>query len=125
MTSRALACALVVLGCSDGPAPAIDADPASPPDARPPDARRADAPPTEFPATITGVVWAPGQAPGMVPAGHEIPVSEAVIYLGFTQMAPIDEAAHCEPCEDDGATKTDVKGNFTLEWVQPGTTAPG
>ncbi|RMH41737.1 MAG: hypothetical protein D6689_10165 [Deltaproteobacteria bacterium] len=29
--------------------------------------------------TVRGTVWAPGNAPGMVPAGHEIPIHDALV----------------------------------------------
>ena len=40
---------------------------------------------------ISGTVFAPGNAPGMVPAGHEIPLSRALIYLSLTRAEPIPE----------------------------------
>ena len=39
-----------------------------------------DADPSSF-ATLSGTVWVPGNGPGMVPAGEEIPVFDAVVYL--------------------------------------------
>ena len=50
--------------------------------------------------SVTGTVWAPGNAPGMVPAGHEIPVFGAVAYLSYTRPPPIPQQVHCEQCVD-------------------------
>ncbi|MBP6839270.1 MAG: hypothetical protein KA190_18380 [Kofleriaceae bacterium] len=69
------------------------------------------------PATLTGRVWAPGQAPGQVPPGHEIPVFDAVVYL--TQVPPpeIPQRVHCEPCIEvpASAQRTSHDGSFTLD----------
>ncbi len=40
---------------------------------------------------VTGTVWAPGNAPGMVPAGHEIPISNALVYISLSPPAPIPQ----------------------------------
>jgi hypothetical protein len=72
-------------------------------------------------ATIRGTVWAPGNAPGMVPAGHEIPVSEAHVYLSSTQPPPIPQEAHCDACTQVGGLFTNARGEFALGSVVPGT----
>lgn len=74
-------------------------------------------------ATIMGTVWTPGNGPGMVPAGHEIPVFDAVIYVTSQRPQAMDEGASCRPCQEAPATsvQTDHAGNFTLYGVNPGT----
>ncbi len=72
-------------------------------------------------ATLSGTVWAPGNAPGMVPTGHEIPVYDALVYLTAQPPAPIPQEVFCEECvEDHGGALTDHKGNFELTGVIPG-----
>lgn len=73
--------------------------------------------------TITGVVWAPGNAPGMVPAGHEIPIFDALVYVTLTPPAPIPQATYCEQCVDPPGTyvRTDHDGNFSLANLVPNT----
>jgi hypothetical protein len=65
---------------------------------------------------LGGTVWAPGNAPGMVPAGHEIPVFDAVVYLTSEPPAPIFQHVYCEACTQGtpNAAYSDHKGNFTL-----------
>src|SRR5688572_6336992 len=66
-------------------------------------------------ATLTGVVWAPGNAPGMVSAGHEIPVFSALVYVSRERPAPIPQQTYCEACvEDRGGVLTDHQGAFSL-----------
>ena len=73
-------------------------------------------------ATIRGVVWAPGNAPGMVPAGHEIPIYDALVYLSIQQPAPIPQQTYCEECVSaPGGSFTDHRGQFTLSGVVPNT----
>lgn len=73
-------------------------------------------------ATVTGTVWAPGNAPGMVPAGHEIPIHNALVYVSLQKPPPIPQAVHCDQCVDPPGTHTltDHQGRFTLPNVQPG-----
>lgn len=72
--------------------------------------------------TLSGVVWAPGNAPGMVPEGHEIPVSNAVVRLLRDRPTPIPQQVYCEPCADvsGAAVATDHDGRFTLNAIDPG-----
>jgi hypothetical protein len=51
-----------------------------------------------------------------VPAGHEIPVAEALVYLSIAPPGPIPQEAYCEPCQNapGGAVTTDHRGNFTI-----------
>lgn len=72
-------------------------------------------------AVIRGTVWAPGNAPGMVPAGHEIPVSAAHVYLGTSSPPPIPQEAHCDACTQLGGIFTDARGAFSLQGIVPGT----
>jgi hypothetical protein len=78
----------------------------------------------EQPATIaiSGTVWAPGNAPGQVPSGHEIPVFDAVVYLSSQRPEPIPQQTYCEPCtpRPGNAVSTDHKGHFVLTGVRPG-----
>jgi hypothetical protein len=66
--------------------------------------------------SLTGTVWAPGNAPGMVPAGNEIPVYNALVYLSTERPAPIPQVVYCEECTagPQNAVSTDHKGNFTI-----------
>lgn len=72
---------------------------------------------------ITGTVWAPGNGPGDVPAGHEIPISGALVYLSFFPPDPIPQEVYCEPCEDPpgGAVFSDAHGAFALTNIRPET----
>ena len=65
---------------------------------------------------LTGTVWAPGNAPGQVPAGQEIPVAGAVVYVAQAEPAPPPDHVTCTPCTDtpSGAVVSDAKGHFTL-----------
>lgn len=68
-------------------------------------------------ATLTGVVYAPGNAPGMVPPGHEIPIAGAKVELRTNRPPPIPDGAYCEQCELGGGVTTDAHGRFTIEAV--------
>jgi hypothetical protein len=70
---------------------------------------------------ITGTIWAPGNAPGLVPAGQEIPIFAALVTLTTAPLAPIPQEVYCETCvEPQGKhTFTDHKGNFSLDNVVP------
>jgi hypothetical protein len=74
-------------------------------------------------AAIMGTVWAPGQAPGQVPAGHEIPIYSALISLSPTRPAPIPQQTYCEKCVDPVGVHvfTAHDGTFALQNVVPGT----
>jgi hypothetical protein len=71
---------------------------------------------------FTGTVWAPGNAPGQVPAGQEIPVSGALVYLSLTPAAPIPQQAYCAACQSPPARAvlSDSRGNFTVQGYVPG-----
>ncbi len=70
---------------------------------------------------LTGRVWAPGNAPGMVPAGHEIPIFGALVYLTLNRPAPIPQQVYCESCLNrPGAVASDHDGNFNLGPIRPG-----
>lgn len=71
---------------------------------------------------LVGTVWAPGNGPGQVPPGHEIPVSGAMVYVGNDKPDPIEPRAQCTPCVEapPSAAITDAKGTFELS-PQPGT----
>ncbi len=73
-------------------------------------------------AVFRGTVWAPGNAPGMVPAGQEIPVAGAVVEVVASRPAAIPAGVYCEPCQEAsaGAATTDAKGNFVLGTLLPG-----
>ena len=78
--------------------------------------------PNATPGSISGTVWAPGNAPGMVPPGHEIPVANAMIYVFPSRPAPIPDGAYCDQCTNlSGGVFSDEKGNFTLPNVEPAT----
>jgi hypothetical protein len=74
--------------------------------------------------TMTGTVWVPGNAPGMVPAGHEIPVYNALVYLSTERPEGIPQTVYCEECTEgpQNAVSTDHKGNFSLPGAPIGTT---
>lgn len=59
----------------------------------------------------------------MVPVGHEIPISGALVYLTPFQPAPIPQEVYCEPCEDPpgGSVLSDAAGGFTLSNIRPDT----
>src|SRR5215510_9034467 len=77
-------------------------------------------PPT---GSIAGTVWAPGNAIGAVPAGFEIPIAGAMIYLTDTDPKAIPDGVYCDRCEPWPGTFTtsDPKGKFTLPGATPGT----
>jgi hypothetical protein len=60
----------------------------------------------------------------MVPAGHEIPVSEALIYVSQQPPEAIPSGVYCDQCDSPpGFTHaySDAKGNFVLSGVPVGT----
>ena len=72
---------------------------------------------------VSGTVWAPGNAPGMVPEGQEIPITGALVYLSYRPAESIPERVYCEYCEEPGARAvyTDPLGNFHIPDYPPGT----
>jgi hypothetical protein len=73
-------------------------------------------------AALTGTVWAPNLAPGMVGLGEEIPVAGAVVSLRAERPPPIPDGVYCEPCADaTGAAVTDADGHFQVGVLTPGT----
>ena len=74
------------------------------------------------PASISGTVWAPGNAPGMVPVGHEIPVSGAIVRLTTTAPEAIPGNAYCERCVDVSGVHAvaESDGTFTINGILPG-----
>lgn len=73
-------------------------------------------------ATITGTVWAPGNAPGMVPAGHEIPLFGARVYLSAARPEPIPQVTYCDRCTEppNSHVVSDHVGAFAFANVVPG-----
>jgi hypothetical protein len=67
-------------------------------------------------ATVTGKVWAPNWAPGQAPAGQEIPIFGATIYVTDTRPQPIPQQVYCEPCIEtpQGAVQSKHDGSFEL-----------
>jgi hypothetical protein len=80
-------------------------------------------PPRSGNSTIYGQVWAPGNAPGMVPAGHEIPIYDALVRLTVERVPAIPSGVYCESCQDVGGWygRTDHDGNFRIDNVVGGT----
>lgn len=91
---------------ADDAAPEVTPDVADEPDV-----------PAAPPGGVAGRVWAPGNAPGMVPAGQEIPISGAVVYLTPTRPDPIPQHAYCEECTAVPArtVETDAQGRFRID----------
>jgi hypothetical protein len=82
-----------------------------------------DGPPPPPPqGTVTGTVWAPGNAIGSVPAGYEIPVAGALVYVADTAPDAIPEGAYCERCTEHppNYVVTDAKGHFELTGIAAG-----
>ena len=80
-----------------------------------------DAPPQGNFATLTGKVYAPNQGPGQAPAGQEIPIAGALVYVSQTQPPPIPDHVYCEQCvaTPSGGILTGADGSFSLD-VTPG-----
>ncbi|MFK7985754.1 MAG: carboxypeptidase-like regulatory domain-containing protein [Sandaracinaceae bacterium] len=74
-------------------------------------------------ARVTGTVWAPGNGPGQVPAGHEIPVFDALVRVTPTRPQPIPDTVYCEQCvETTGPNaRTSHDGTFEVGSIVPGT----
>ena len=66
--------------------------------------------------TVTGRVWAPKWAPGDVPAGQEIPVFGATVYVTDQRPAAIPQQTYCESCADtpQGSVSSKHDGSFEL-----------
>lgn len=74
-------------------------------------------------ASVLGVVWAPGNAPGDVPRGREIPVSGALVRLLERRPDPPPSGVSCRAClptSGEYAALSDEVGAFVLEDVAPG-----
>lgn len=109
-----LARAVVLLGClaSCGPTPPDDGNGSGSGSGEPPPA-----------GNVTGTVWAPGNAIGMVPAGYEIPIAGATVYFADDgPPAAIPDEVYCDRCElhPPVFAMTDPKGRFTIENVPEG-----
>lgn len=78
--------------------------------------------PPKKPGQISGRVWAPGNAPGMVPDGHEIPIASAAVRLTGANPDGVPQQAYCAECiEIDRFTVlSDHQGRFQLKNVVPG-----
>lgn len=109
---------LVGLVAACGPT-AIPADDVGDDDA---DDQDGGSPPPPPSGSLTGTVWAPGNAPGMVAAGHEIPVAGAMVYVADASPAAIPAGVYCDRCAEPAFiyVRTDAKGRFTLSNVMPG-----
>ncbi len=73
--------------------------------------------------TLRGTVWAPGNAPGMVPTGHEIPIFDAAVWVSLSRPDPIPQYVHCDQCVDAPPNHvfSDHDGGFTLSNLVPNT----
>ncbi len=74
-------------------------------------------------ASVLGVVWAPGYAPGEAPRGREVPVSRALVRLLAHRPTPPPEGVHCRRClptSGEYAALTDEVGAFEISDVAPG-----
>ena len=120
-----------MVGCADterptrpGDNPIDPTNPTDPNDPNNPDTTTPDViPPNVNFAKVSGIVWAPGNAPGMVPMREEIPVFGASVRLEVNRPEPIPQNAFCERCIDQGgwSTTSSHQGEFVLENVSPGT----
>ncbi|MBK9037353.1 MAG: hypothetical protein IPL61_39950 [Myxococcales bacterium] len=73
-------------------------------------------------AALTGTVWAPGMAPGLVPPGEEIPIAGARVSLQRARPAPVPAGVYCERCVDTtGAAVSDAHGRFDVGTLEAGT----
>lgn len=73
--------------------------------------------------SLSGQVWAPGNALGMVPAGHEIPIFNALVYLSATKPPDIPQQVYCEQCVNPSGSHvfSDHDGYFAIDTIVPGT----
>ncbi len=80
------------------------------------------APDVSTAVTLAGTIWAPSMAPGLVPAGQEIPIAGALITLETTRPPPIPSGVYCERCVEVGSgVLSDARGRFEMVQLQPGT----
>jgi hypothetical protein len=81
-----------------------------------------DAAPIGPTGTVTGTVWAPGNAPGMVPAGQEIPIADAIVFASLTPPPANPDEVYCQTCQENpaGSVRSDFKGHFSLPGVPGG-----
>jgi hypothetical protein len=119
--SALVACSANVATRSNGgkdltPTPQSDAGPGSDPGTGP-------AQPSIRLARVSGTVWAPGNAPGMVPDGHEIPVQGALVRVLPNAPEAIPDRVYCSRCVEVSGpnTLTGPKGEFTITNILPGT----
>ena len=75
-----------------------------------------DLPPRGPFGAVRGTLWAPGNAPGLVPSGQEIPISGALVYLSEHPPPAIPDRAYCEQCLDPPGRWlfTDSHGDFEM-----------
>lgn len=73
-------------------------------------------------ATLGGTVWAPGNAPGSVPAGEEIPVSGALVQVSAQPLVDLPDGVHCAQCVAPSGryALSDSKGVFQLPRLPSG-----
>ena len=73
-------------------------------------------------AGVRGTVWAPGNAPGAVPAGHEIPIFDALVRVTPARVRPIPDMVYCEACIDVAGphARSGHDGSFQLSNIIPG-----
>lgn len=72
---------------------------------------------------LEGVIYAPNNGPGDVPAGREVPVSGALVRLLHLRPDPIPDGVHCRRCLERGgwwAAISDAGGRFRLDDIEPG-----
>jgi hypothetical protein len=74
-------------------------------------------------AHVSGTVWAPGNGPGQVAAGQEIPIADALIAASGDPPPDIPQQAYCDQCMEQAggySTHSDARGVFDLP-LPPGT----
>src|SRR5688572_29443656 len=108
MSSRILA-AIAAFVCGCGPT-SLPADDVGDDDDDGADIDAGPLPPV--PGTLTGTVWAPGNALGAVAAGYEIPVANATVYVADASPAPIPAGVYCDRCTEPAFpyVRSDAKG---------------
>ena len=125
---RCVFLSIALVAC--GPATAVPSDDAAPPPDGPSDDARADAgidatpPPDADPdrATLRGRVWGPSMAPGLAPAGQEMPVFGAAVYVTTERPTAIPSHVYCDRCDafPAGAALSSHDGSFTLGDIPAG-----
>lgn len=83
-------------------------------------------PPNSLPlgkAELSGTVWAPGNRPGLVPMGQEIPISGAFVQVTPAPTVHFSEGVQCEVCvpPEGRNVLSDAKGRFKLPQLPTGT----